>query len=92
MKTISTLLLITASVATMAQDFTQTFLNQNWVTINGLPDQIDWSASVVDDQRNLYITGNKSTVSEGTNLTLTKFDRNGNLLWEEEYNNPTDGK
>jgi hypothetical protein len=91
MKRFTTLLLLIASTASIAQDLTQTFVNQSWFYINGLPDQIDWSASAVDDQRNLYITGNKITLTEGTNLTLTKFDRNGDLLWEEEYNNPTDG-
>ena len=91
MKTFVTVLLLTASIAISAQDLTQTFLNQNWVSINGLPEVVDWSASVLDSQRNLYITGNKATSSGGTNLTLTKYDRHGDILWEEEYNNPTDG-
>lgn len=80
MKTFVTVLLLTASIVISAQDLTQTFLNQNWVSINGLPEVVDWSASVVDSQRNLYITGNKATSNEGTNLTLTKYDRHGDIL------------
>ncbi|TVR37648.1 MAG: T9SS C-terminal target domain-containing protein [Cryomorphaceae bacterium] len=91
MKAYVTTLLVAVSTSIIAQDLTQTFLNQNWVSINGLPEVVDWSASVVDSQRNLYITGNKATSNEGTNLTLTKYDRHGDILWEEEYNNPTDG-
>ena len=85
------LLITCASLSITAQDLTQTFINQNWSAINGLPEQVDWSASAVDAQRNLYITGNKATLNEGTNLTLTKYDRSGVLVWEEEYNNSSDG-
>lgn len=40
----------------------------------------------VDDQGNVYVAGYVTTLNEGKNYSLLKFDSNGNLDWTREYN------
>ncbi|MEZ4848788.1 MAG: S8 family serine peptidase [Bacteroidia bacterium] len=63
----------------------QVLVNQEWVAQYGLPDTIAWSASVTDPGGNLYTTGNTFTVGNGADMLLTKYDSDGNLVWQETY-------
>lgn len=40
----------------------------------------------VDSQGNVYVAGYVTTLNEGKNYSLLKFDSNGNLDWSREYN------
>lgn len=40
----------------------------------------------VDDQGNVYVVGYVTTLNEGKNYSLLKYDLNGNLDWSREYN------
>lgn len=40
----------------------------------------------VDNQGNVYVAGNVTTLNEGKNYSLLKYDSNGNLVWSREYN------
>jgi hypothetical protein len=40
----------------------------------------------VDNQGNVYVAGYVTTVNEGKNYALIKYDANGNMEWSREYN------
>ncbi|HJW28578.1 MAG TPA: SBBP repeat-containing protein, partial [Saprospiraceae bacterium] len=46
------------------------------------------SALVVDEQGNVYVTGNSMGNGTGSDYATLKYDSNGNLLWEQRYNGP----
>jgi hypothetical protein len=63
----------------------QVLVNQEWMTQYGLPDTIAWSASVTDPGGNLYTTGNTFVTGNNTDVLLTKYDSDGNLVWQQTY-------
>lgn len=63
----------------------QTLINREWVAQYGLPDTVDWSASTADGSGNLYTTGNTFVAGNGADVLLTKYDPEGNLLWQQTY-------
>lgn len=70
----------------------QTFVNKEWEAFNGIPDSIAYSSSVLDGQGNLIVTSNAITTGQDANLLVMKYDRNGNLLWQDNYNGTFNGK
>lgn len=63
----------------------QTLVNREWVAQYGLPDTVAWSASTADGNGNLYTTGNTFVPGNGADVLLTKYDPEGNLLWQQTY-------
>ncbi len=70
--------------------FAQTYINTEWETNYGLPDSIDWTASTLDNESNLYIVGNTVVSGQGPNILTSKYDSGGDLLWSKEYNYDND--
>lgn len=69
----------------------QTLVNRTWENLTGLPDTIDWKASLTDVDGNVVIAGNTLTAPGETALLITKYDREGIKLWtiSYEYNGNT---
>lgn len=70
--------------------YAQTYINLDWETNYGLPDSIDWTASALDNESNLYIVGNTVVTGQGPNILTSKYDSGGDLLWSKEYNYDND--
>ncbi len=68
----------------------QTYINTEWETNYGLPDSIDWTASTLDNESNLYIVGNTVVSGQGPNILSSKYDSDGNLIWSKGYNYDND--
>ncbi|MFK7755886.1 MAG: S8 family serine peptidase [Flavobacteriales bacterium] len=67
------------------------FVNRDWVRNFGSVGEIDRTASVVDDNQNLYVVGNTLNSDGTTDVLLTKYFKDGTLLWETTYNGQGDG-
>ncbi len=70
----------------------QTLVNKEWEQLNGIPDSIAFSASTLDGQGNLIVTSNAITTGQQANLLVMKYDKDGNLLWQDIYNGTFNGK
>ncbi|MCY7409407.1 MAG: hypothetical protein LH473_03980 [Chitinophagales bacterium] len=81
---------ITLCIESHAQN-TRYLVNKIYEHATGKPDTLDWSASDIDASRNLIIAGNTITTSQGTNLLLTKYDQDGNEIWQKQFNNSYNG-
>ena len=66
---------------------------QLWVArYNGLDNGKDIARSiVVDDKGNVFVTGESSGSSTGTDYLTIKYDPNGHLLWEARFDGPVHG-
>lgn len=65
----------------------QVMVNLEWSSATGNPaDLIDYSASTFDDSGNLIVVGNTFTNGESENFLISKFNIEGVLEWEYEYN------
>ncbi len=86
---LSCLLIAFASMLTA-----QTYVNKEWVQTSGTPDEtIDWQASVLDVNGDILITTNTTTAGQSTNiLTIKVSAADGSILWEQEYNHPSNDK
>jgi len=71
----------------------QVLVNLDWEQANGaLSTSIDYSVSALDASGNLIVAGNSIHATEAENFLLTKFDPEGQILWEAayDYNDLTD--
>lgn len=64
----------------------QVLVNLAWEQGNGAPSSsIDYSVSALDANGNLVVAGNTINGTEAENFLITKFDPEGQILWEEQY-------
>ncbi len=63
----------------------QYYVNKEWVRETGLPDQLDWSASVLDPLGHLIVVGNTLNGPDDPDMLVTKYDRDGNVVWQHTY-------
>ena len=70
----------------------QIAVNQEWINLNGIPDTVDYSASYLDADGNLYLTTNTLVAGQQANILTMKYDRDGNLIWQDTYNGAFNGK
>jgi hypothetical protein len=69
-----------------SQLFSQVHLvNREWTISLDKNSPIDWADSMVDDEGNSFITASKRVSATQVNLTLSKLDDNGDLVWQSEY-------
>lgn len=62
-------------------------LNLIWEeTFDGYGEDDRGKGIKVDNQGNVYVAGYVTTLNEGKNYSLLKYDSNGNLDWSREYN------
>jgi subtilisin family serine protease len=59
----------------------QVFVNKEWVEYAGLADSLHWSATTLDSQNNVIVTGTTIVAPGNTDVLTTKYDRSGNVLW-----------
>ncbi len=71
--------------------FAQTYVNKEWEKSAGLPDTLDWSASVFDVSGNIIMTGNTLAGPGNPDVLINKFDRNGELLWQRTFDGSAHG-
>jgi hypothetical protein len=67
--------------------------NQLWVARYDGPghgDEHAWSL-VLDEESNVYVTGESPGIGTLNDYATLKYDANGNLLWEARYNGPSNG-
>ena len=70
----------------------QILVNREWVKLNGVPDTVDYSASVLDYLGNLYVTTNTVVAGQQANILTMVYDKEGNLLWQDSFNGTFNGK
>ena len=66
----------------------QQYVNKEWVKTSGLPDAVDWNASVFDAVGNIIVVGNTLTAPGNPDILVTKYNRDGDLLWQQSYGGP----
>lgn len=74
----------------MAQS--EILVNEKWDVNYGLPEDIELGASVVDNYGNLIVVGHTKSGSQHYNILVTKYSKNGQLLWENEFNYANNSK
>lgn len=82
-------ILITSSSLLQAQ----TLANKVWIANGGIPaDNISYQQSILDNNEQLIIVGNSYTTGQEENVWITKYDNEGTLIWQYEYNYFSNGK
>ena len=61
------------------------------MNIQGSPDTIQWSASVINLNDQLITTGNTFTLGQQANILTTAYDEDGNIQWQQQWNGPQNG-
>jgi hypothetical protein len=79
----------------------QFLVNQAWTTATGQPDTTNftltawdkfaWSASELDNYGKLVTTGNTFVSPGNTDVLLTKYNTNGQILWQKTFDGPAGG-
>jgi len=64
----------------------QIVINKDWEINFGTPDTIDVAETVIDFEGNLITTGNTIVAGQNANILTTKYDQDGNVLWQQSYN------
>lgn len=65
----------------------QTYVNVDWSFSTGLPDpQIPWTSSKAYGGEFLYVVGNTQVIDQGLDVLLTKYDIEGQVVWQQTYN------
>lgn len=82
--------LLVASVIFCFQAEGQTLLNLAWRSHTGHPTlAYDYIASTKDTAGNVYYVGNTYHLGEQENYLISKYQANGALVWQQEYNSIT---
>ena len=63
----------------------QTYINQDWENSFGQTAVIDRAVSALDSQDNVITVSNKLNASLNTDIYVTKYDRNGDFVWDVSY-------
>jgi len=64
----------------------QTYINKEWETTNGNPLGLQLTSSVTNSSNQLISVGNTSVAGQGANILITKFERDGSIIWQSEFN------
>ena len=63
----------------------KTYVNKEWSETIGLPDTLNWSASVFDVQGNVIMVGNTLAGPGNPDVLINKYNREGDLVWTRTY-------
>lgn len=61
------------------------YVNKEWVKTTGIPDNLEWNASTFDALGNIIIAGNTLVAPGNPDVLVTKYNRDGELLWQHTY-------
>jgi subtilisin family serine protease len=64
----------------------QFYLSEVWDMEGGTMPFFYKNASTTDDQRNVYVVGSTNNGSNGNDILIQKFNKLGDLLWEQSFN------
>jgi hypothetical protein len=64
----------------------QTHVNKEWETISGNPLGLDWTSSITNSSNQLISVGNTSITSQGANILTTKYNADGIIAWQQNFN------
>lgn len=70
----------------------QTYVNKEWSQTTGLPANVDWSASALDPQGSLFVVGNTLIAPGNPDVLVSKYNRDGDLLWQQQYHGNAEGE
>ncbi|TND10149.1 MAG: NHL repeat containing protein [Bacteroidetes bacterium] len=68
-----------------------TLCNREWEAVNAFPDTVDFTMTAIDNSGCAVIVGNTKTISQGTNLLTVKYNSNGTICWQQQYNGTSNG-
>lgn len=63
----------------------QVFISEKWSGTGGLTAMYHHNASKTDDQQNVYVAGSTINSWGHHDIILQKFDRDGELLWQQTH-------
>lgn len=66
--------------------YSQTFVNKEWEVNSGNPIGLEWSSSIVNNNNELIHVGNSLVANQGADIKITKYNTNGQIIWESYYN------
>ncbi len=69
----------------------QTYVNKEWDKSIGLPDTLNWSASVSDTYGRVIMVGNTLVEPGNPDVLVNMYDKNGDLLWERTFDGGVHG-
>lgn len=78
------------SLQTQAQTASQIYISEEWTGTGGLSAVFYNNVSKTDAQRNVYVAGSTLNASGNNDIILQKFNRYGDLLWQQTYNGSAD--
>lgn len=64
----------------------QTFLSEVWTGEGGEMAVFYRNATTTDNFRNVYVAGSTLNTNNNNDIIVQKFDRDGNLLWQQTFN------
>ncbi len=71
----------------------QVFINKEWTNLAGNPTTgLEWSASINDQDQNIYTVGHTVTTTFGVDLFLLKKNKSGQTIWQQQFSNSTNSK
>lgn len=93
MKTLSQIfntLAIVLLLSTFGYSQSQTYLSEYWTGQGGEMAIFHQNVTKTDTQRNVYVAGSTLNPSNNNDIILQKFNRDGDLLWEQTFNGAAD--
>ncbi len=63
----------------------QMYVNKEWAETTGLPDDIDWTATALDNEGNILVVGNTLQSTGNPDVLISKYSRDGELIWQRTY-------
>lgn len=63
----------------------QMYVNKEWAETTGLPDDIDWTATALDNEGNILVVGNTLQSPGNPDVLISKYNREGDLIWQRTY-------
>jgi len=66
--------------------FSQVHINKEWTTETGNPLAYEWKSSITNAYNEIISVGNTLNGANGIDILITKFDGDGNILWQDTFN------
>ncbi len=63
----------------------QTYVNKEWAATGGIPSNIDWTATALDPQGNIFVVGNTLVAPGNPDVLVGKYSKDGGLVWQQHY-------